>query len=243
MEGKGSNTMAIWFMIPRKESSYFRNVCLFHLEHAVRVHLPPNHVYRDENGDPIINYDMPSIKDIGNGVYVKQKMIGQKDGGKLVPDMNANMPFTTLPKKISWDSLQDCHIYYGGANVREFQYNVGQHAKLGRDWHRVYLERMPVWSAEGKQLTPNDTLFKNSFYAGVRMTGDQNSARDTRPSLNSIVRSDFYNGTTDTPHQVLDNEMWYGRVVSQRGKAWLDATGTDFCVLVTMPRKFKATRT
>ena len=235
MEETGSHLMAIWFLVPTRDFSYHHKGCYSHLEHAVREHIPPNHIYRDETGAPLINYKMPSIEVVGDGMYVKRRMT--KVNGRKVPDMNAPVSYLNLPRKHTWDSLRECHIYHGVANVREQQYVVGQHAALMRDWHHVYLERLPVFAVDGKKITPDESLFKSSFYAGVRMARRADGAKDAVPPAGSIVKMDFDNGIVNVrQHEVIDSAIWYGRV-EERSRAWLEKTKTDFCVLVTKPRR------
>ena len=52
MKETGHYMMMIWFMVPTKDFEYFDRACLSHLTYAVQKHLPPYHVYRDENGEP-----------------------------------------------------------------------------------------------------------------------------------------------------------------------------------------------
>ena len=236
MEGTSGHSMTIWFLFPTMSFPYFYEECLSHLEYAVKHHLQPNHVYRDENGEPQISYKMPSIREVGNEMYVRWQTTKQSDGSKI---LNKKLPprFENLPKKSTWDSLRDCHIYYGVATVREQQYNFGVHAPLMRDWHHAYLERMPVFRVDGKSVTSDQTFFRHSYYASIRVTNNAAGAKYVVPPVGSIVKMDFDNGVVGvTQHEVIDDQIWYGRV-EERPKTWFTKTGTDFCVLVTKPRR------
>lgn len=105
-----------------------------------------------------------------------------------------------------------------------------------KDWPRVYIERLPVWLFDGEDLTPDKTLFTTTFKIGVRRKRDRNGAREALPGIGSIAKLNMFYGKRDlNEHKVIDNEMYYGRV-EDIGKAWLDATGCDFCVRATKPR-------
>ena len=239
-EESGSYQVTIWFMVPTMSIDYFRQGCLSHLEYAVQEHLRPHHIYRDEHGEPLINYQMPSIKAIGDGMYVRYPIVSKPDGTK-VPDKDAVPRLINLPKKKTWESIKGLYVYYGVSSVREHQFNLGLHAPLMKDWHRVYLEKIPVWSVDGKSLTPGGSLFRTSYYAGVRMKRNKDGAKDSVPPVDSIIKMDFYNGVNDPiegkrEHRVIDSECWYGRVMT-RPVEWLKQTGTDFCVLVTKKRR------
>lgn len=218
MEGTGSYRMTIWFMVPTATIHYFDEGCMSPLTYAVEKRLAPNHVYLDKNGDPLIDFEMPSIKDVGNGMYIRYPKVGPSC-------------FITLPMKYTWDSLKNAHIYYGVSNVREQQYNVGRHADLLKDWHRVYLESLPVCSVEGEDSINDSALFKSTFFAGVRIKRDKDGAHDAPPVYNDIIKMQMQDGQK--------GEIWYGRV-EDIGKEWLDAIGADFCVRVTMPRQARA---
>ena len=232
MEGKGSHMMRIWFILPYE---YFREACLTPLEYATKHHLQPNYVYVNEDGDPRISYDMPTMEAVGDGMYARYPQI-PGDNGRKVPDTSVAPSYVKMPKKYTWDSLKRFQIYYGVSNVREHQYTIGLHANLPRDWHHVYLEKMPVWSVDGKEFSPDKPLFENSFFAGVRMTRDKNGSKSDVPPVGSIIKIDFFNGQADIKeHQGAENDIFYGRV-EERSKVWLDASGTDFCALVTRRR-------
>lgn len=112
-------------------------------------------------------------------------------------------------------------------------------ANLLRDWHHIYLERMPVWNIGGMDVVPDKSLFMSTYRAGVRLTKNKDGSKDATLSNGSIIKTNFYNGSPGVrEHRVFDNEIWYGRVESA-SKEWLDATATDFCVLVTKPRQSK----
>ncbi len=76
-----------------------REGCLLPLQSAVMSHLRPLHQYRDENGDPVIHLDMPTIQEIGNGMYIRQAK--NKRYGKQA--VEGQVTYLSQPKKKTWE--------------------------------------------------------------------------------------------------------------------------------------------
>ncbi|KAK3168955.1 hypothetical protein OEA41_005403 [Lepraria neglecta] len=238
MNESGAYTVDVWFKNPKSYFDEFERGCLHPLKHAVDVHLQPHHQYLDKDGQPVIKFDMPSINVIGNGMY---KRYATKKGpdGKRIADKNGKVSYFNLPKQKSWASIKHLYIQGGVGIVREHQFTTAQHISLGGDWHRIFLERMPVFTVDGKEVTPDKHLFSDSYYAGVRMQRRADDTKDDPPPNGSIIKVNFYNGVEGrTDHTIDKREIWYGKVEG-RTRAWLDATGCDFCVMVAKPRGFK----
>ena len=50
------------------------------------------------------------------------------------------------------------------------------------------------------------------------------------------IKVDIYNGNAQVGHEINDEWMWYGIVVP-RARSWYTITKTDFCIMLTKPRK------
>lgn len=217
-----SYDVRIWFMNHRggdNPEAIYKN-CLVPLEHAVANHLRPLHQYRDDNGDAVIHLDMPTIEQVGNGMYIRNK----KGGTDLT---RGQVAYHSQPKKTTWDDIQEFHIYNGVSVVREHDFNRGLHAKMEGSLHRVFLEQLPIWG--------------RSCWAGVRMTRDQDGQKDTVPPEGSIMKIDF-NADPDVEGydgQEHADQLWYGRV-DARPKEFLLQAGVDFWILVSMPKHTNA---
>ncbi|KAL9134563.1 MAG: hypothetical protein Q9175_004257 [Cornicularia normoerica] len=210
VEGSGSHAITIWFMVPAKHLSYFNEGCLSHLKYAVQEHLAPNHMDRDEHGDPLLSYRMLSIRTFGSGMYVRYPLIPGPNGIR-VPTKQVASSFINLPKKHVWVSLKTLHIYYGVSNVREQQYNIGQRTSSLRGWPHVHPERMPVWSIAGKGLTPDKSLFKSPDAQLFNTDG-------LRPFIDGV------NNYTPSFHQYLDE----GKGPTMRGEIVLVAEKMNY---------------
>ena len=232
-----SYQVTVWFLSPYAGFDRFHDCCLKPLADAVRDHTPPFHQYLDENDEPMVDFGLKTIEVIGNGMYRRYPKITNKEG-KKVENRVATPTFLTLPKTATWDSIKTFHITYGVPIVREVQYNEGIHVQLEKDWHRIFLQRMPVIRHDGKDLRP-DPAMKDSFWAGVRMTRDPATGlKAAIPKEGDTVVFDFFNGDAKgKEHEKDKTSVCYGRVDNFGGRLWLDKTGTDFCCLMTMPRR------
>ena len=146
-----------------------------------------------------------------------------------------------LPKTLSWDSSKTFHITYGISTVREAQHNQSIHLRLEEDWHSVFVSQLPVFTDNGNSLQP-DTLMRGTYQTGVRMTRDpRTGVRDAIPEVGTIVLIDFDNGDSSRGrvHETIKENICYGRVSNLGGKAFLGTTKTDFCVLMSKPRRSK----
>ena len=235
--------VTMWFLNPYLTYKYLLDTCLGPLRDAVEDHTPPYHQYLDENDMPMLSNKLPTVAAIGKGMYVRypkpDKGHGKKGHGKMgqVHDKEAKPTYVNLPKTLRWDSIKSFHITYGVPVVRERQLQEGLHVKLENQWHGVFLERMPVMSVDGKNLQPN-TVMRSTFKAGIRLTRDpKTGGKGAVPPDGSIITIDFYNGDVreGRPHVGSKEKYCMGRVDNLGGKEWLEATKTDFCVLMSKP--------
>ena len=140
--------VTMWFLNRDTTLEKFAASCLDPLVDAVADHTPPFHQYLDENDKPFIDYRLPTIDVIGNGMY--RKYPKTKDAtGKRIENRDVPPTYMSLPKTVTWDAIRTFHITYGVPLVRDLQYTSGLHSRLQRGWHHIFLQRMPDFSPEG----------------------------------------------------------------------------------------------
>ncbi|KAL9071325.1 MAG: hypothetical protein Q9161_004341 [Pseudevernia consocians] len=140
-----------------------------------------------------------------------------------------------------WDSIKTFHITFGIPIVREVQYSQAVQIELEADMHGVFVSKLPVFTENGNSLQP-DTLMQGTFQAGIRMRRDPvTGVKDATPEVGAIVLIEFDNGdpSKNRPHESKKEDICYGRVTNLGGKAFLETTKTDFCVLMSKPRRSK----
>ena len=233
-EEEPSYQVTVWFMNIYATSERLMDRCILPLTHAVEDHTPPFHQYLDENDEPMIDWGLENIHEIGNGMYRRYPKVTDR-AGKKVEDRSRKPTYYNLPKTVTWDSIKTFHVTYGVPLVRELQYNEGVHSKLALDYHRVFLQRMPEFTVEGKNLVPAPKM-TNTYWVGVRMTG----TRAAVPAVGTTVTIDIEDSRpAKKGREMFGEHRCYGKVDSYGGRAWLETTGTDFVCLMTMPRRFK----
>ena len=129
------------------------------LVHAVEEHTPPFHQYLEENDEPMMSFNMPSIDAIGNGMYRKHAR-AQKRAKAAVQKGPSHYNF---PKTAWWDSIETFHVSYGVPVVRDMQWAKGTHAAVEEHWHRVFIQRLPVLHLEGKHVAPSKDVWARSL--------------------------------------------------------------------------------
>lgn len=236
--GEPSYQVTVWFMNPYATSERLMDGCILPLTHAVEDHTPPFHQYLDENDEPMIDWGLKTIGIIGNGMYRRYPKVTDP-AGKKVEDRSRNPTYYNLPKTVTWDSIKTFHVTYGVPLVRELQYNEGVHSKLALDHHRVFLQRMPEFTVEGKNLVPAPKML-DTYWAGVRMTRDpETGTKAAVPPVGTTVTIEIGDsGPAKKGREMFGEHRCYGKVDSYGGRAWLETTGTDFVCLMTMPRRF-----
>ena len=235
-EGPPSYVVTVWFVLSGVSFERWTQSCFEPLRIAVQDHTPPFHQYLDENDEPIIDFSLPSIAEIGNGMY-RPKV---KDAAAH-PAVKTPGSYHNLPKAVTWNSIRTFHITHGVPLVRNMKYTEGLCTNLESDWHGIFIEKPMMLSAEGADIQI-DKLLEHTLVAGVRMARDSNNvSRSAVPPIGSTIMFDFYNGKPEEnkEHETIEDRICLGRVDSIGGKAFLDKTGTDFCVALTKPRTRK----
>ena len=237
-----SYNVYIWFMNPKSTFDYINEICLAPLRAAVDDHTPPFHQYLDENDEPMIDFNnLQTIAKIGNGMYVQRPKITDKQG-KKAENRWGKISYFNLPKTTTWDSIKTFHITYGVPIVREAQYNEGLHAPLQRGSHCVFLQRMPALNVDGQSLQPSPAM-KYTFWAGVRLRRDPKTGmKDAIPPVGTTIVVNFMNKGKGRSQGRIEDEQdqpCFARVHNYGGRAWLEKTRTDFCMLLTKPRRSK----
>ena len=231
--GNASYQVTIWFVNPHTTHDWLFKSCLTPFSEAVVDHTPPFHQYLDQNDEPMIDFNLPNIHDIGNGMYRRYPKVTDDKGKKVVSTTPA---YVNLPKTVTWDSIKTFHVTHGVPIVRNMQYDKGVNAKLESGWHRLFIQKLPELSVDGKSLVP-DPKMKHTYRVGVRLTRDPKSQlKPVPPPLGSTILFDPFNGNKQREHESVKENICFGRVSDYGGKAWLDRTKTDFCVLMTVPR-------
>lgn len=236
-----SYSITVWFLNPYATYERLTNSCLGPLINAVKDHTPPFHQYLDENDEPMISFDLPSVHDIGNGMYRRYPRI--TDGtGKRVENRNADPTYFNLPKTVTWDSIKTFHITYGVPTVRDAQYKVGLHSRLASWPHGVFLQKLPVLEFDGNVVNA-EPVMKKTFQAGVRLGRDKSvNTMVAIPEEGAIVEFEFEysgKGKGKAPPKGNKERTCFGRVTHLGGRGWLEKTNTDFCVLLTLPKGMK----
>ena len=233
-----SYMVTLWFTSPTYSIDGFLNGCLQPLANAVEDHTPPFHQYLDENDEPILDFDrLPTVKDIGNGMYLKYPKVTDAKGKKV---QSVQPSYLTLPKTVTWDSIKSFRITFGVPIVRDGQFNDGLYVRLEDDWHGCFIQKMPNLEFDGRNLEA-DPIMRDAYQIGVRMARDRNTGlKHAIPEAGSIITFDFHNGTAKKGHETIKGDICLGRVEPLGGKDWLDKTGTDFCVVMSKPRRSTA---
>ena len=230
--GNAGYQVTIWFVNKLATTDWLFQSCLTPFSEAVVDHTPPFHQYLDQDDKPMIDFNLPNIHDIGNGMYRRYPKITDK-GKKVV---STTPTYVNLPKTVTWDSIKTFHVTHGVPIVRNMQYDKGVNAKLESDWHGLFIQKLPELTIDGKGMVP-DPKMKHTYRVGVRLARDSKTQlKPVPPPLGSTILFDPYNGNKQRDHESLEENICFGRVSDYGGKAWLDRTKTDFCVLMTVPR-------
>ena len=210
VESPGSGVYPLGGLTP----SCYNLECLhqghLNLLERMKNHTPPFHQYLDENDEPMIDWGLENIHEIGNGMYRRYPKVTDR-AGKKVEDRSRKPTYYNLPKTVTWDSIKTFHVTYGVPLVRELQYNEGVHSKLALDYHRVFLQRMPEFTVEGKNLVPAPKM-TNTYWVGVRMTG----TRAAVPAVGTTVTIDIEDSRpAKKGREMFGEHRCYGKVDSR----------------------------
>ena len=112
--------VSIWFVNRYASFEDFCNGCLRPLADAVADNTPPFHRYLYENDEPFLDYRLPTIHEIGNGVYRRYpKVVDHTD--KWIENRSVTPTYFNLPKIVTWDSIK---TYYLGEVGQKWQRNM-----------------------------------------------------------------------------------------------------------------------
>ena len=223
-KGRSSYCVTVWFMNPFETAWCLESCCMTPFMEAVDDHLPPYYEHLDENDEPMIDFNLPSIHEIGDGMYRRYPKVTNSEGQKALK-MWDNPTYLKLPKTITWDFIKTFHVTYD------------VNAEVDKDWHCLFIQKLPELKVDSKDVVP-DPKMKYTFQVGVRLTPDPvTSLKDVIPPLGSIILFEPYNGSRQgITHKTPPENVFFGHVSDYGGQAWLERTKTDFCVLTTTPK-------
>ena len=200
----------------------------------MKDHTPPFYQYLDDDDQPYIGGDLAMISEIGNGMYKRYPKVNSS--GQL-SNRTGTVSYHILPRVVTWNSIRSFHVMHGVPIVRDMQYCKGLHIGLEAEWHRVFLQRLPAFKVGNEAVHPSQKM-KITCLAGIRLTPDAKGVKEAIPEPGETIIVEFSNADTKTrkPHERIESELCYGQVSNYGGKAFQENTGTDFSVLLTLPR-------
>ena len=236
MGGQGCY-IEIWFLHPFGSSSSFEEKVLMPFRRAYEERLPILSQYNvlDLEGTP-------SIKDIGQGMYCQYPMKSVPGSKKKVQDQSEGpIGFFQLPSPEVYNFRREFEIYHALIPIRESQYQKGLAIHVEMNAVRVYLMSLTGIEvkdrAQFQQMTPAQQRVHQTFYAFIRMPGKKGQ-KELAPTPGIRVQLEWDNSDPlrQKAHAPVKNSYrWKGVVIPHQG-ATVTATGTDYCVLLTMPK-------
>ena len=226
----------VWFMHQFGSSSSFEAKALGYFRRAYEARLPALSQY-----DVLDLSCTPSIKDIGQGmycIYPTESVTGSKN--KVEDRSDGPIGFSTLPTPKVYNFRRYFEIYHALIPIRESQYQKGLALHVETDAVRVYLMGLTgievMDRAQFEEMTPAQQRFHKTFYAFIRMPGQQGQkGLAPMPGLRVQLEWDNSDSRRHKAHApVKDSQRWKGIVISHQGPT-VTATETDYCVLLTMP--------
>ena len=235
MRGDGSH-VEVWFLQPYGSSSAFEELVLMPFRRAYEERLPVLSQY-----DVLDLEGTPSIKDIGQGMLCVYPMKSVPGSKKKVQDQSEGpIRFSKLPRRDFYNFRREFEIYHALIPIREAQYQKGLAFHVELNAVRVYLMSLTGIEikdrAQFDQMTPAQRRVHKTFYAFIRMPGKKGQ-KELAPTPGFRVQlewdnSDAWRHKAHAP--VKSSYRWKGIVIAHKGDA-VTATGTDYCVLLTMP--------
>ena len=244
--GSGVYSITIWVM---KTPGLIRALENFTLAYQARLPLLHQY-YNDDLSAPVLGLeDTPPIEKIGNGMYVihpkKLDEQGQevRDASKK-PVYDTNEPpvgFRSLPYVTDWVNAEHFMIYNGLNVIREYQFQRDQIVNLAYVDFKVFVKKMPAFRIGTEVIRVDRNLYDpkqreitSSFLVYFR-TPSKEGVKETAPQEGTRVRIIF----AQKPKEGKSEEakrIWSG-IVIRRDNEDYKATGCDFCVLASKPRK------
>ena len=183
----------------------------------------------------------PSIRDIGAGMYCRYPMrsvVGSKK--KVVDQSQGPVGFFSLPTPAVYNFEREFVIYNALLPIREAQFQKGLTLNVEINPVRVYL--MSLTGVEVKDraqfdlMTSQQRRLHKTFYDFIRMSGQKGQKElATAPGVRVQIEWDDSDSLRKKAHApVKPSHRWNGIVIPHQGTT-ATATGTDYCVLLTMP--------
>ena len=231
------NYVELWFLHSFGGSNLMEANILGYFRRAYDERLPVLSQY------DVLHLDgTPSIKDIGQGMYCKYPM-KSVTGSKTKEEDRSDGPigFSELPIPKAYNFRRDFAIHNALLPIREYQFQKGLVVNVQATAVRVYLMSLTGIEIKDRSqfgtMTPEQQRVHKTFYAFVRMPGQKGQKELTpAPGLRVSLEWDNSDPKRHKAHAPVKNAyQWKGIIVAHQGAA-VNATGTDYCVLVTMPK-------
>ena len=245
--GLGKHTVTIWFNPFPDMATAVRNWAR-HLEDAITSNIPSFRQYLGKVGLP--NYEINEVEPISTfqkGMYVEYRPKRDENNrairdanGRPVEDTTVVQDYHNFEKQLFWEAPHECGIFNTIPPIRDVQYEKYQVAFFSLQPQLVYLEnfgRLQVQSYTAgyvlKELNGMLRAFTRRTAAGaapppgasIRLQWDNSNASINKPHIPS---TDF-------------KDIWRGNVLREM-EVSCRASGTDFCVMLTLPQGAKPPR-
>lgn len=205
-----------------------------YLKEATIHRFPPFVQYMDEENKPLLDYSLQTIDAIGDGMYVNHATRTLATG-QHVKDVAGRKTYRTMDLRYNWNAISSFAIMQGVPVVRDMQHARGLHAPLEKAWHRIFLQTLPVFQADGRAIKI-DSKMDHSFWAGVRVNRDPvTGLKEDVPEPGTTIILNINTADVNKPPVRDPKNPWYGRVQA-KDRVWHQTNGTDFCIFVTKPR-------
>ena len=235
MKGGGRH-VELWFTPPFGQFAPFETNVLSYFRRAYEERLPILSQYE------VLDFEgTPSIKDIGAGMYCIYPLRSVAGSKKKVADQSQEpLGFFSLPTPTVYNFEREFVIYNALLPIREAQFQKGLTLNVEINPVRVYL--MSLTGVEVKDraqfdlMTPQQRRFHKTFYAFIRMPG-QKGQKELAPAPGVRVQLEWDNSDPlrkKAHAPVKPSHRWNGIVIPHQGTT-ATATGTDYCVLLTIP--------
>ena len=226
----------VWFLNPFGQASSFETRVSSHFRRAYEERLPVLSQYE------VLHLEgTPSIKDIGAGMYCKYPLKSVAGSKKKVEDRSQEaIGFTSLPTPTVYRFQREFEIYNALIPIREAQFQKGLSINVEINPVRVYLMSLTGIQVKDRAqfnlMTPEQRRFHKTFYAFIRMPG-QKGQKELAPTPGVRIELEWNNSDPrrQKAHEpVKPSHRWKGIVIPHQGTT-VNATGTDYCVLLSMP--------
>ena len=211
-----------------------------YLEHYVSIQKEQLYPYLNDKGRVRYDLSLEPIHEVCNGMLVSYPP--QKRGNRLIlnefgwplEDETKRVKIYSYAQVLNWDESRAFGIYSGVPVIRDYQFVEAQSIHIGRFAHYVYFQRFPRLGVKvGEAGKEYKDLF-NAVKVWVRFNHQVGAdLRNTRPAPGTAVKVFLRKPYNFLPHRD-DQDGCFGTVIE--GGPGLLATGTDFCIHLTIPR-------